>query len=228
MKSTDFELEAKGALSAEFENAPIISRELIQLIKSNSRTVDSEFDKLLPPLYRYHSNVQWTSVLVAKAIATWLQNFHGKRFIDIGSGVGKLCIALRILTDLKIYGIEQRPHLVQVTNEIIKINNLQDITIQEKNLTNLNWQDFDIFYLFNPFQEHVSLSPTAVIDNTISFHRDHYLAYTAKVFEELQKMSPNKVLITFHGYGGKLPKSWALKSSQYIEGGFLSMWVKVT
>lgn len=219
MKPTDF--------SAEFETSPLISQELIQLIKWDGKSVDSEFDKLLPPLYRSHSQVQWTSVPVARAVASWLQNFHGKRFIDIGSGVGKLCIALRFLSDLKIYGIEQRPHLVQVANEIIKTNNLQDITIWEKNLLDLNWQDYDIFYLFNPFQEHVALSPTAVIDNTIPFHRDHYLAYTAKVFEELQKMPRNKVLITFHGYGGKLPKSWALKCSHYIEGGFLSMWVKV-
>lgn len=228
MKPTDFELAAKGALSGEFEKPPVITRELIQLIKSEPKSVDQEFDKLLPPLYRYHSQVQWTSIPVARAIAKWLQNFHGKKFIDIGSGVGKLCIVLRFLTDLKIYGVEQRPHLVNVAKEIIKTNNLPDITIWEKNLLNLDWQEFDIFYLFNPFQEHVAISPTAVIDNTIPFHRTHFMEYTAKVYEELQKMPPNKIFITFHGYGGKLPKSWALKYSQYVEGGFLSLWVKVS
>lgn len=228
MKPTDFELAAKGALSDEFEKSPIITGELIHLIKSNNKSVDLEFDKLLPPLYRYHSQVQWTSVPVARTIASWLENFPGKRFIDIGCGIGKLCIVLRFLTGLKIFGIEQRPHLVHLASEIIKTNNLQNISILEKNLLDLNWQEYDIFYLFNPFQEHVSLSPTAVIDNTIAFHRDHFMAYTSKVYEELQKMPRNKILITYHGYGGKLPKSWALKYSQYIEGGFLSLWVKVS
>lgn len=228
MKPTDFELAAKGVLSDEFEKPPVISLELIQLIKSNTKSVDTEFDKILPPLYRYYSQIQWSSISVARTIAIWLKELQGKRFIDIGSGVGKLCIVLRFLTDLKIYGIEQRPHLVKIANEIIKTNSLKDITFTNQNLMDLNWQEYDVFYLFNPFQEHVSMSPAAVIDNTVSFHREHFTEYTKKVYEELQKMGRNKIFITYHGYGGKLPKSWILKYSQYIDGGFLSMWVQAS
>ncbi|MGZ3769952.1 MAG: methyltransferase domain-containing protein [Bdellovibrio sp.] len=227
MKPTEFELAAKGALSAEFEKSPIISPVLKELIKSNSKDANEEFDKLLPPLYRYHSQIQWSSVAVGKTIASWLQGLSGKKFIDIGCGVGKLCIVLRILTDLKIFGIEQRPHLVQIANEMITANGLKDITIIEKNLLDLNWNDYDIFYLFNPFQEHVSLSPTAVIDNTVNFHRDHFIKYTKKVYAELENLSRDKIFITYHGYGGKLPPSWKLTFSQYIDGGFLSLWTKV-
>lgn len=226
MKLSDLELAAKGLLSAEFDKSPIISADLVQLVRSSKKIVDQEFDEILPPLYRFHSPNQWTSILVARTIAGWIQNLHGKKFIDIGCGVGKLCIVLRLLTDLKIFGIEQRPQLVKTANHIIETNRFQNISIIEKNLMDLNWQDYDIFYLFNPFQEHVSFSPALVIDHTINFHRDHYLTYTNKVYQELQRMPRNKIFITFHGYGGKIPNSWALKCSQFVEGGFLSLWVK--
>ncbi|WP_374073491.1 methyltransferase domain-containing protein [Bdellovibrio bacteriovorus] len=216
----------RDLLSEKFESPPILPLELIQHLKSGVPLDDNEFDQILPPLFRFLSPVHWTSIKVAQTLAEWLQPYKGKKFIDLGSGVGKLCILLRLLTDLEIYGVEQRRNLVAISDEIVSVNNLDRVKFSNGNLIDLNWADYDIYYLYNPFQEHVSALNAFLIDSNIKMSTDHYRQYIAKVSEELKKAKEGTVLITYHGYGGSTNKFWKLIHSQFIEGGFLCMWIK--
>ena len=226
MTSKNLDRAALNLLSQDFEESPIIAQDIVQRLQSNLFVSDPEFDLVFPPFYRFLSPVQWTSLNVTRAIAEWIRPHQNKKFVDVGSGVGKLCLALRFWIDLEIHGVEQRPHLVAISQEIAKVNELKNIHFSAQNLIEMNWSDFDIFYLYNPFQEHVSYTDHFLIDNKIELHQKYFQDYTARVYEELKKVKPGSMLITFHGYGGKIPKSWSLRCSQYIEGGFLSMWVK--
>lgn len=216
----------KDLLSEEFDSLPLISPNMISKIINNPDFTDLEFDSILPPLYRFLSPVQWTSLAVARKMAEWLVDYNDAKFIDIGSGTGKLGLLLRLLTNLEIYGIEQRTRLVQVSQEIVRANGFDRIHFKTQNLLDLNWADFDIYYLYNPFQEHVCRSDIFLIDESITLQKSLFSAYINKVYEELRAAPPGKVLITFHGYGGSVPKAWTLKHSEFIENGFLSMWVK--
>lgn len=226
--------------SEDFKRAPKISEDFVQKLQKSflelgippsptsveSLIDDLEFDQILPPLHRFLSSAQWTSINVAQLVAKWLSPYQNKKFLDAGSGVGKLCILLRYLTDLEIYGVEQRESLVKISQEIIQTNALHRITFEQRNIHEVKFADYDIIYLYNPFQEHVCYSETLIIDKTIELDRKFFLEYTAKIFEELKNLKKGSVLITFHGYGGKVPKTWTLKYNQFVEGGFLSMWVK--
>lgn len=217
---------ARDHLSENFERPPLLPSDFIQNLTSDLPLDNIEFDQVLPPLYRFLSSAQWTSIKVAQTLSAWLKPHGRKKFIDLGSGVGKLCVLLRILTDLEIYGVEQRQHLVDISRKIAAANDLDRILFSTGNLIELNWTDYDIFYLYNPFQEHVAFSDTFLIDKNIDLSRAHFNHYSAKVLEELKKVKDGSILITFHGYGGSIPKSWSMKHSQFVEGGFLSMWVK--
>ncbi|GEM_PF-279678 len=216
----------KDLLSEEFDSPPLISPNMISKIINDKDFTDLEFDSILPPLHRFLSPVQWTSLTVARKIAEWLADYKNKKFIDIGSGIGKLGLLLRILTDLEVYGIEQRSRLVQVAQKIVQVNSFDRIHFSTQNLLELNWADYDIYYLYNPFQEHVCHSDIFLIDDSIPLQKSLFSAYLNKVYEELRAAPPGKVLITFHGYGGSVPRAWTLKHSDFIENGFLSMWVK--
>lgn len=228
--------ESVDILSEEFEQAPKIPAEFLEKLNQSfikfgtqsslSPVDDLEFDKILPPLHRFLSPVQWTSINVAQLIAKWISPYKNKKFLDGGSGVGKLCILLRYLTELEIHGVEQRQSLVKISQEIATTNGLTDLYFEAKNIQDVVFADYDIIYLYNPFQEHVCYSETLLIDKTIELDKKYFQEYTAKIFQELKVLKQGSVLITFHGYGGKVPKNWTLKYNQFIEGGFLSMWVK--
>jgi len=217
---------ARNLLSEKFESPPILPLNLVQHLKSGASVDDNQFDQILPPLFRFLSPVHWTSIKVAQTLADWLQPYGNNKFMDLGSGVGKLCILLRLLTDLEIYGIEQRQNLVAISDEIVKANSLNRVVFSNGNLTDLSWADYDIFYLYNPFQEQVPAPDAILIDKNIEMSKKQYRQYIAKVSEELKMAKDGTVLITYHGYGGTINKWWRLTHSLFVEGGFLCMWIK--
>ena len=163
---------------------------------------------------------------MARQIADWIGLFEHKKLIDIGCGVGKLCFLLSILTKHQIYGIEQRTNLVEIANRIIDLNELSGVSIIEMNMLDLDWESFDIYYLYNPFQEHVEDDNLYIFDKDIELSSKLYAKYTSAVYRQLVWAKSGKILITFHGYGGRIPNGWTMTSTKLIKGGDLEMWIK--
>lgn len=209
-----------------FTAKPLLSAEIKEQLRLGSDIQDSEFDQIFPPYYQFQSTIHWSPIIAARQIADWIAPLGLKSFVDIGCGVGKLCLLLRILTEYKITGIEQRPKLVGIANKIIKINGFKNISVVQLNMLDLNWEEHDIYYLYNPFQEHVTHEGLCIIENDLEFDQKNYAHYTSEVFRQLSWAKTGKVLITFHGYGGSVPSSWRMVASKYIENGDLTMWIK--
>ena len=212
--------------SKDFSDYPVLSTELIAQIRTGKEVKDDQFDKIFPPYYHVQSQVHWSSIQVARQISSWITPLEARKFIDIGCGVGKLCLLLRILTDYKIYGIEQRRKLVSIANQVIRTNNFKNISIIQMNMLDLNWDDYDIYYLYNPFQEHIALGNFCILERDIELDQKFYAHYTSEVFRQLTWAKPGKMLITFHGYGGDMPSNWKLIKTKPIENGDLNMWIK--
>jgi SAM-dependent methyltransferase len=230
----------------------VVSNDRELLISDEERTraltdaifADQLFDSLLPVRYRCVSNTQWTSAQVAEQIALLLESIKPTEeagadlvatpaspltFIDIGSGVGKLCILLALRmsrSNLKFFGIEQRKNLVKISEKIRAANNLDNVHFAHRNMMELAWEKFDIYYLYNPFQEHVVEAGGSQIDHEIDFDRSFYTHYITEVYRQLSWADKGKRLITFHGYGEMVPDSWTLRASQIIEKGSLCLWEK--
>ena len=94
------------------------------------------------------------------------------------------------------------------------------------NMLDLDWESFDIYYLYNPFQEHLVIGGLNVLERDLDFDEKFYAQYTTEVLNRLKEAPPGKVLITFHGYGGSIPQDWKLISSKHIDNGELAMWIK--
>jgi SAM-dependent methyltransferase len=208
-----------------FATRPLLAPKLIEQIRLGMDVDDATFDQIFPPYYQFQSPTHWSSIRVARQIADWIKPLGHKSIIDIGCGVGKLCLLLRILTNYEIFGIEQRSILVSIANKIIGVNDFKNISIIQMNMLELNWDLHDIYYLYNPFLEHLA-DAKVVLENDIEFHEKYYAHYTSEVFRQLTWAKPGKVLITFHGYGGNVPSTWRMVASKYIEEGYLSMWIK--
>lgn len=206
---------------------PLIAPEAVREIQGSDDFPDVEFDKIYPPRMAKMSNTQWSSLKVAHRIADMVGKNSKSRFIDIGSGIGKLCTLLHFLTDLEIFGIEQRKDLFEVSQAIAKANSLNRLHFIHGNMLDLNWEDYDIFYLYNPFQEHLcTYTDFALIDKNIELDRKYYVQYLDEVFRQMTWLAPGKKVITFHGYGGRMPPSMSFLNSCPVDNGELCLWEK--
>jgi len=222
-------LDGAACLDARCDQRELIlsNEDLIQVLASSSQA-DRIFDSLLPEAYRKISSRQWTVAEVAKRVAQWLERDHSdKKIIDIGSGVGKFCILLGLQSRLQIYGIEQRKGLYLISEQLRGANLLTRIKFLHGNMIDLSWKDYDIYYLYNPFQEHVVNNGWSRIDGEIGFHACLFGKYTDEIYRQLIWAEKGKILITFHGYGGIVPSAWKVVQQTTINGGELCMWEKM-
>lgn len=209
----------------KFEKPPLISNLMRALVGSDFPVEDSLFDSLLPEYYQKVSSIHWTPIQAIRQLAEFISNCdENSKFLDIGSGCGKLCIILSLLTKMNIYGIEQRSDLFKIAEKIKTINDLQNVHFIRGNMLDLDWSGYDIYYLYNPFQEHIASFGDMRIDERIDFDQKYYVQYTSEVYRQLCWAKPGKKLITFHGYGGSIPSNWRLTQSRIIGYGNFSMW----
>lgn len=209
----------------DFDSLPVIADEVKSLIQSGASVDESVFDSLLPQLYQSASLVHWTPIQAIRQIAEFVsQGKSDLKFLDIGSGCGKLCIILSLLTKMDIYGVEQRVELYKVAEKIRKANSIKNVHFICGNMLEIDWSIFDVYYLYNPFQEQISNFEEMRIDDRIAFDKKNYINYTSEVYRQLCWAKPGKKLITFHGYGGPIPSTWRLTQSRTIGYGNLSMW----
>ena len=103
------------------------------------------------------------------------------------------------------------------------------VDLIQSDLLDLNWNDFDAFYLYNPFQEQKS-NPLLdlLIDGDLVFGETAYRTNVEGVFKKLQRLRRGQRLITYHGYGGKIPPGLTLLRSVKLPNGVLKMWEKTT
>ena len=94
-------------------------------------------------------------------------------------------------------------------------------------MMNVDWEKYDIFFLFNPFQEHKLRSNTFAIDRDINFDDGLYKKYAKFVEDRIKKLPAGRRLITLDGFGGRVPKNWRVVSSNRLKDGRLNHWIKV-
>ena len=198
----------------------------LQKINSGEKITDLEFDQIFPEFISAVSEAQWSSVEVAFYIASLLSTGSKQKFLDIGSGPGKLCILLSLLTKHEFYGIEQRATLVNLANEMAQQHKIDRVHFRQGDFRSIDWNDYDVLFLYNPFQEHLSQSRAGRVNDEIELHRRFYFEYTESTYWKLVGLSPGKKVITFEGYGGPMPLTMKFLGSKFIRSGTLCLWEK--
>lgn len=187
---------------------------------------DFEFDQILPSNMREISDSQWSSVKAAKALSAMLCDRPKARFVDLGSGAGKMCLLLALKSTLEITGVERRQSLIDVARKICDLNAPGRINLLHMDLLNLDWRDYDVLYLFNPFFEHKCKSD-ALIDWNIELGERAFRRSVVSAFDKLSTLRTGQRVVTFHGYGGKMPKSLKLINRTIVDDGTMNMWERV-
>jgi SAM-dependent methyltransferase len=184
---------------------------------------DAQFDRLFPPSQRIRSGVHWTPVEIAIRAASLLAPDPGRRVLDVGAGVGKLCLVGALTTQSRFTGIEKDSRMIEVARRAAgKLGVGDQVEFRHGDATSFDWSAFDSIYLYNPFTE-------MLIDPKLDalMRRDRYGEYLQRAQQRLVETKPGTRVVTYHGFGGEMPDGFALVERQPAGLDELCLWLRV-
>lgn len=159
----------------------------------------------------------------ARRAAALLIPTPGARILDIGSGAGKFCIVAAACFDARVRGVEQRGYLVDAAERAASAFGV-DVTFEHATFTGCDAASIDGVYLFNPFAENLCGHDDR-IDGTVELSEERFCRDLAATERLLQSANVGTRVVTYCGFGGSLPKEYALAQREQC-GGTLELWIK--
>lgn len=181
---------------------------------------DEEFDRLFPIGHRYRSDCHWTPVDVALRAAILLAPAPQHRILDVGSGVGKLCLIGALSSASTWVGIEQDAPMVEAARAAAgRLRVAHRCAFVQGDATASDWSAFDAVYMFNPFYEGLFRSGLGTFAK-----RAHYLRDVERARRQLATMKPGARVVTYHGFGGEMPPELELVHRETAHADRLCLW----
>ncbi|MDO8941562.1 MAG: class I SAM-dependent methyltransferase [Desulfobacterales bacterium] len=175
------------------------------------RLTDELWDRMYPGEIRELSAMHWTPIAMVRAVIDELQPQPHDHLLDLGSGVGKFCLAASFLCDAAITGVEQRGKFHRTALWVAKhLQPPRPVEFLCQDAFDLDWQRFSMIYLYNPFQEHQQNRGAPAIDHTIPLSDQVYDEIMARMQLRLAGLKPGTRIACLHGWGGSFPASYKL------------------
>lgn len=184
---------------------------------------DEEFDTIFPEEMWEHSNRHFTSVFLSQKAAAYLAADENTRILDIGSGTGKFCLVGAICTNSHFTGVEYRKNQSDIALEVAERFRIPNVRFINANILDINFKDYNAFYMFNPFLE--NLDTSARMDQTKNSKKEDYELFRSYVFQQLASKDIGTRLATYYISQNQIPDSFELKSSSF--GDTLKFWEKI-
>lgn len=183
---------------------------------------DAELDQVFPEELRDRSYLHWTPVAIAIRVAELLAPGPGARVLDVGAGVGKVCLVGALVTGATWWGIEQDPVLVAAANQAAwALDIVRRTRFVQGDGSRLAWNEFDALYFYNPFTT-LMLAPHAspfvryaTIQNTLR-----------RIEQQLANARDGVRVVTYYGFGGRWPPGYTRIASEPAGGDVLELWVR--
>ncbi len=207
------------------EKRNLRKKALVDDLRNSRKVSDLRFDEFYPLEIRKLSQTHWTPVAVALRATELMATNRKTRVLDVGSGCGKFCTVAALSGHGQFFGVEQRPHLVDIARKVAQELGATQASFIQGNMVDQDWSFYDAIYLFNPFYENVMESIR--IDDTVSHSEENYRSYIRTVQTKLQDAQAGTKLLTYHGFGGEMPLGYLRVRKEPIGTSYLEVWVKL-
>jgi len=195
-------------------------------VRTGPDDLDEAFDAIYPPDVRLPSARFWTPVAVARRAAILLRDAGARTILDVGSGVGKFAlVAAQTVPELRLVGIEQRAHLVDVALRARRALEVTNVEFKVGNATEASWREYDGLYFFNSFAENV-FEPEARLDNRVELSLSRFAKDVLRAYAALRAAPPGTAVATFSGSSGRVPCTFELASIEPAGSSWLRLWIK--
>ena len=178
------------------------------MLRTGGCPTDRAFDRFLPDELRVVSGQYWTPMVVVKRAAEWLDDLEVRTVVDIGSGAGKFCVAAALAGQCRFTGLEQRPRLVASARALARLFDVDDrVSFREGALGDIATPLADAYYLYNPFGEYRFCAKSR-LDQEVEPNDERYARDIAAVQNLLQRARFGTCVLTYNGFGGRVPSSY--------------------
>jgi len=185
---------------------------------------DAQFNSLYPEPIQLLSKTHWTPLGAAKEAARFLATEKGDKILDIGSGVGKFCLAAaHYQPHASYYGVEQRKHLVDHAEAARIRLGFENVSFIHANFTTLDLKLYNHFYFYNSFYENIASINR--IDETITYSNELYHRYTRRLLLQLEAMPEGTRLATLCCSEEDMPADFHVVGSAFED--YLKFWIKI-
>lgn len=196
----------------------------VQKIYTDNRFLgDAQFNEIYPTEVRDLAQQHWTPLSVAWKAADFLTAGKGNKILDVGSGVGKFCLAAAYYKpEALFFGIEQRKNLVEeaeIAKELLCVSNAYFV---HANFTQTDFDLYDHFYFYNSFYENLAWADK--IDNTLEYSHNLYRYYNRYLYKMLADRPDGTRLVTYHSMEDEVPESYQVVG-MHLDG-LLKFWIK--
>jgi SAM-dependent methyltransferase len=186
-------------------------------------TSDEQFNNLYPSPIKQLAARHWTPMIVARKAAAFLAVGNNIRILDIGSGVGKFCLAAAYhYPKAFYYGIEQREGLIQHAETAKETLGFNNVSFIHGNFTQLDFKQYDSFYFYNSFYE--NLTGNDKIDDSIDYSDELFDYYNRYLYTQLAQKPAGTRLTTFHSLEEEVPNSYHIVGTEMDNR--LKYWLK--
>lgn len=185
---------------------------------------DEQLNEIYPLSIQAMAQRHWTPLQVARKASSFLAAENGARILDIGSGVGKFCLAAAYYKPHAFYyGVEQRKSLTDHADLAKERLCLQNVSFIHGNFTQLDFRNYDHFYFFNAFYE--NLAGTSKIDDSIDYSGELFNYYNRYLYKQLEQKPAGTRLATYHSLEDEVPRGYHIVGSEMDN--LLKFWIKI-
>lgn len=206
------------------------SRSAADIVREAARDGVPIGDELFDAMYSARAQVLspdfWTPLEAADlALSLLVRSREGDRILDIGAGVGKLCIYGALKSPgARFVGIEHRRDLVEEGRRVAAALGVGDrVDLRHGAVATFDPRGFDAWYLFNPFGENFTDEP---IDRRVRLARDQHARDVHRVQKWLREAAIGTRVVTLHGFGGEFPDTFDLQAFGPAGRSVLCAWDK--
>jgi protein-L-isoaspartate O-methyltransferase len=195
---------------------------LATAIRDRSEISDVQFDRVFPPAQRFRSHHHWTPIEVAVRACCLLNTQPGESVLDVGSGVGKLCLIGALTTPARWIGVERVGDMVIAATEAawrLRVTHQVDFVVGDA--MDVDWSPFDAIYMFNPFAERLVIGSGDALTR-----RHHFTGEVERARMQLSGLRSGVRLVTYYGFGGELPEGFELMHCEVAREDRLCVWMR--
>lgn len=202
------------------------AQHLATMIRTGSCPNDRSFDRFLPEPLRLVSPEYWTPLVVVKRAADWLEDVGIRTLVDIGSGAGKFCVAGALFGTCRFIGLERYSPLVTSAIALADLFDLNDrVSFVAGALGAVPTPVGDAYYFFNPFGDYW-LGPDYSPEVDADAAETRYADDIAVAEDLLRSVPAGTWILTYNGFGGRMPASYELVRVDRKLGCVLRLWRK--
>ncbi len=176
-----------------------------RMLRRGLRIPDALFDRFLTHDLRVVSPVYWTPLSVVLRAVEWLDSLSVRTVVDIGSGAGKFCVAAALAGGSRFVGVEQRSNLVDEARTLARTFGVEDrVAWIHGRFRARRTPSAEAYYLYNPFGENL-YGEAGQLDDQVELSFDRHANDVEEVEALLQRAQLGTYLLTYNGFGGRVP-----------------------